>query len=463
MPYFDPSEIAQWCKGTWQSCQPMTLDGVSNDSRRLKQGSLYVALKGNRYDGHAFVEDAFSRGARGAMVCRDWVEPSATRQRPLLRVENTTQALRDAAAGYRQKIAPQIVAVSGSAGKSTVKEMTAQILATAMPTARTPGNWNNDIGLPLSLLTMEPSTRVGVFEAGVSHPGEMASLCQLLRPTWGVLTNVGPVHIEFFGSLDAIADEKANLLRSLPAGGVAVLNRDDSFFDVLRSRATGRVITVSLDAHADYICLRRNPSRGEAVIRETTSGEEAEISMPLKGEHNIVNAMMGIAVGRAFGVTWDRIAAALANYISLPLRWEEKMVNGVTVINDAYNANPMSMKAAIKAFAEEGIEGGKWLILGGMLELGDRENDEHLELGRYIGAGSWAGLITVGPLGRQIATGAKDAGCALERVFTCETNAEAAHTAMEHLKAGDAVFLKASRGIRLEEVAAILETGGNHD
>jgi UDP-N-acetylmuramoyl-tripeptide--D-alanyl-D-alanine ligase len=348
MPSFEAAELARWSGGAWTPFYPGDIDGVSSDTRTLEKGNLYFALTGNRFDGHTFVEEAFGKGASGAVVASHWTPSEKAQKLPLLLVEDTSKALRDVAAAYREKLAPKIVAITGSAGKSTVKEMTAQILSTTLPTACTKGNWNNDIGLPLSLLAMESSTRVGVFETGTNHPGELAMLCRLLKPNWGVVTNVGPVHLEFFGSVEAIADEKATLLRRLPSDGVAVLNRDDAFFDYFRSAASGPVLTVSMQRNADYVCRDRNPSSGEATLEETASRETFALKMPLRGEHNIANAMLAIAVARSFGVSWDHIGDAMKNYSSLPMRWQEKRIDGVMLINDAYNANPMSMRSKRK-------------------------------------------------------------------------------------------------------------------
>jgi len=465
MPSFDPVEMAMWTGGTWDPLPPKAIDGVSNDTRSLNRGNVYFALTGGNFEGHAFVERAFEKGASGAVVSDSWMAPESVKGRPLLRVAAPARALRDVAAGYRQKLNPRIVAVTGSAGKTTVKEMTAHMLSTTLPVASTKGNWNNDIGLPLSLLAMSRQTRVGVFEVGTNHPGELAPLCGLLKPTWGVVTNVGPVHIEFFGSVESIAREKAEVLRCLPPDGVAVLNQDDPSFNLLCDMAPGRVITISMRDEADYACLARDPGTGSATIRERSSGEEHALQLSLTGEHNIVNVLLAIAVARGFGVSWEDIRRAASSYCSLPMRWETKQFRGITAVNDAYNANPLSMRAALRTFAEMPAGGRKWLLLGGMLELGSRQEEEHLAVGRHVGAGDWAGLIAVGPLGKLIARGAEEAGFSAQRIFCCANNEAAAHVAVEQLKSGDRVLLKASRGMRLEEVLAAIEKRGGtrHD
>ncbi len=239
MPNFDAREMAQWTGGKWCFGQPGAIAGVSTDSRTLCRGALFVALRGPLFDGHAFIGEAFARGAVGAVISENTCAlPRA--DRPLLRVPDTAQALQDMAANYRRRIQVAIVAVTGSVGKTTVKEMVADVLARRLRVARTRGNWNNAIGLPLSLLAMEPETRVGVFELGMNHPGELASLCRMLQPDWGLVTTIGPVHLEFFKSVEAIAAEKSTLLKSLPPGGVAVLRCDEPYFEMLRAAAPGR-------------------------------------------------------------------------------------------------------------------------------------------------------------------------------------------------------------------------------
>jgi UDP-N-acetylmuramoyl-tripeptide--D-alanyl-D-alanine ligase len=451
MPKYSSSELAQWSGGQWEGAPPDSVEGVATDTRALKDGTLYVALKGARFDGHDFVRRAFEAGARAALVREDW---PAAGPGPWLRVADTGAGLLRMAAGYRLALRPQIVAVTGSAGKSTVKELTAQVLAGSLPTARTRGNWNNEIGLPLSVLAMGRDTRVGVFEVGISHPGEMRPLCDVLKPTWAIVTNVGPAHAAFFGSLEAIAEEKAWVLRGLPADGVAVLNSDGGHYELLRRASPARVITVALEDRGapDYFCATRDPRRDEAVIVERATGERVLLRIPLPGAHQVSNVMQSVAVARGLGVGWDAIRAALAGYSALPMRWEETLVGGIVVVNDAYNANPLSMRAALRAFAERSMQGGKWLLLGGMLELGDREQEEHVALGRAVAGGQWEGLIAVGPHGEWIARGAEDGGMNRQRVFRCRDNREAAGVAAEKVPHGDALLLKASRGMRLEEI-----------
>lgn len=456
MPCFDPLDLARWSGGDWTPCAPRHIAAVVHDTRSIRQDALFVALRGARFDGHDFVGEAVKRGACGALVSRGRAGalPAGV---PLLVVDDPGRALQDLAAGYRRKLGLKIVGVTGSTGKTTVKELIACLLETVHPTARTRGNWNNEIGLPLSLLDMPETTRVGVLELGISHPGEMEPLCRVAQPDWGVVTTVGPVHLEFFGTVEAIAREKGRLFSGLPPDGVAVVSRDEACCGLLSSLAPCRVTTTSLrDEAADYTLLRDDRASGRCEVRERASGETVAFHLPLPGTHNRHNVLLAIAVARGFGVPWPRISEALARFVPPPMRWECRQVRGVTVINDAYNANPVSMRAAVQTFAEQRVDGRKWLVLGDMLELGPTGVDEHVRLGRLVGSQDWAGLITVGALGERIAEGAAAAGMPGERIVRCDTTDAAARALTDRVSAGDGVLVKASRGKHLEEVVARL-------
>jgi UDP-N-acetylmuramoyl-tripeptide--D-alanyl-D-alanine ligase len=458
MPRFDPKELARWCGGEWSPHAPPAISSVVHDTRNVTPGALFVALGGSRVDGHDFVRQAAGQGASGALV-------STTRagglsgEIPLLVVKDPALALRDLAAGYRRRLAPTIVGVTGSVGKTTVKELIAAFLETALPTARTRGNWNNEIGLPLSLLAMADETRAGVLELGISHPGEMDPLCRIAGPDWGVITNVGPVHLEFFESVEAIAREKGRLFSHLPAEGVAVVSRDETHADLLGGMASCRVVTTSMRGEADYALVRDDPRLGECEVLERETGEHFSFHMPLPGAHNRHNLLLAIAVARGFGVAWTAIDGALMRFVPPPMRWESRVIHGVTVINDAYNANPVSMRAAIRTFEGLDVAGRKWLVLGDMLELGRTGVEEHVALGRLVGAQSWAGLVTVGSLGGHIAEGAMAGGMAAGMIFKCHATDEAAGCLLERIRPGDGILVKASRGRHLEEVVARLEQG----
>jgi UDP-N-acetylmuramoyl-tripeptide--D-alanyl-D-alanine ligase len=454
-PVFDPLQLAAWCAGRWSRLPAEPLRGASNDTRSLGAGDLFVALSGEHSDGHDFVEKAFEKGAAAALVRAGWAAPVG---RACLVVADPLAALQAAARAHRAASGCRIVGVTGSAGKSTVKEMTAELLESRWPTARTLGNWNNAIGLPLSLLTLAPGHhRYGVFEAGTNHPGEIAALAEILRPDWGLITNVGPVHVEFFKDLGGVAREKRALLECLPRDGLAILNRDTPCFDSLMEAAPCRVRTVSLaDPQADLMgeVLEDDGERQRLRILEGGCAHEVRLSVP--GAHNALNALLACLVARETGLAWEAIDAVLAAFRPMRMRWQVHEAGGVTIINDAYNANPLSMAAALRTFRSTRCEGRKWLVLGEMRELGDMAHSAHDAIGETVADGPWEGLVAVGPLAARMAARAGAAGFPADRMECVADAAAAAAAIRSRLRPGDAVLIKASRGIRLERVAEAL-------
>lgn len=459
MPVFKAADLAAWSGGSWSdpSCEACAT-GVSTDTRTLRSGDLYVALKGERFDGHAFLQEAVARGAVGAVIEAGRKEEVAGKC-PFLLVPDTLVALQDIARHHRRRTAARVLGITGSVGKSTVKEMVSQILSRRLRVASTLGNWNNHVGMPLSLLAMDASDEAGVFEVATNHPGEIAALCGVLEPDWGLVTEVGPAHMEFFASVSDVAEEKAELLRAVPPDGKGFLNRECAHFDTLCEAAQSPMVTVSIREDADYRLLRRDATARTAVIRERATGEKFEFRCPLPGLHHVGNAMLAIAVARAWELDWDAISAGLGEFQPMPMRWQREVIAGVLVINDGYNANPISMRAAVHAFEEEPIQGSRWVVLAGMLELGRASAEEHRALGILMAAGACRGLFAIGKMGEQIADAAVEAGMSPDRVFRCTDNREASSLLVSRVKPGDGVLLKGSRGMRVEEIFGLLEDG----
>ncbi len=458
MLYFDPTELARWCDGRWSGSVPDRVTGFGNDSRLIQPGQMYVAIRGERLDGHTFVAEARKRSASAALVDEAYAR-QVSGDWPLLVVPDTRRALIDLARGHRARCRGAFVGVTGSVGKTSVKEMAADVLAHLGRVTRTKGNWNNEIGLPLSLLRMGRDDRYGVFEVGMNHPGELAPLCALLAPQWALFTPIGPVHLEYFDSVRAIAEEKAALLEALPETGTAILSVDDPWYETLLNHVRSRVIRVSLqDPEADYYGEWRGSGSNALQVHERKTGEHRVYRMPLPGRYVAENALRAIALGREEELNPDIIAHALLQYRPLSMRWNRVAIAGITFINDAYNANPMGMRAAADAFQETEVEGRRWLVLAGMFELGEAAEEEHEALGHYLAQFAWAGVVTVGAMGRWIAQGAIDAGltevCRLE---ICEDAESAAHYLKKHIEPGDAVLVKASRGEHLEHVLTEFE------
>ncbi len=433
MPEFRPEELSQWVSRSWKNGMPDgVLTGVSHDTRTLRPGDLYVVIRGENFDGHAFVGDAFAKGAVGALVEEDfeWTE------NPVLKVPDTIPGLQDLARGYRKTWSGTPVGITGSVGKTTVKEMCADILSVRGETHRTAGNYNNHIGLPLTMLAMPPTARYGVFEIGMNRPGEISALSDLLQPEVGVITDICNAHRESFGSLEEIACEKAQLAEYV--SGFVVVDCDSEWYSLIRANAAGKVVTVSLGGSADYA--------GRQVDDGVLEVNGFAYSMPLPGEHIMRNALRAIALGLELGITPAEVAEGLSRFKGQAMRWQESEIDGVQFINDAYNANPLSMQANLRTFAGMGGDAKKWAVIGGMRELGAISADEHAALGRFIDELALDGVITVGELGRGIVC-QKTA-----RFFQCDEAGAAAHILKEHLRTGDRVLLKASRGERLEQV-----------
>ena len=455
---FRPEDLAHWCGGHWEN-PPPRIRGFTHDSRRVAPGNLYIAISGAKRDGHDFVPDVLRAGAAAALVRTDWQPPpspegGANAGAPppsLLRVSDTRQALLALGNGYRRRVAPFIIGVTGSIGKSTVKEWTAALLATIGPTAATSGNFNTDVGLPLSLLQMAPETRLGVFELGMNHPGEIAPLARTLEPQAAIICALAPVHLEAFASMEAIADEKAALLRQLPASGFAVLDAASPWFDFLRRQTAARVVTVSLGPAiaADYQAEDIREGTGDFTLTGRAADHPRSLSVGLPGRHNILNLLLAIAAARSCGAAWEAIEEALHRLPRMPMRWEQRQWHGMTVINDAYNASPAAMEAAIRAFAAAATGHRRVLVLGEMRELGPDAERLHAASGACVAECGGDLLIAVGKGGGWIAETALRHGFGGD-ICRVDDAREAGAALARLTRAGDWVLLKASRGVALE-------------
>lgn len=408
--------------------------GISHDTRTLKPGDLYVAIRGEQFDGHAFVQEAFLKGALGALVQDDfqWTE------NPVLKVPDTIKGLQDLARGYRKKWLGSPVGITGSVGKTTVKEMCADVLSMKSETHRTAGNYNNHIGLPLSMLSMPNTAPYGVFEVGMNHPGEIAALAYLLQPKIALMTDICNAHRESFHSLEAIAREKSKLAERVPDSGLVILDRDSEWYAMIRRHTCANVVTVSLEGIADYV--------GRKVCAGVMNVNGYDYVMPLPGEHIMRNALRAIALGLEMGIAPEEIAEGLRRFKSGPMRWQESDIDGIRFINDAYNANPLSMRAGLRTFSNLSAAGQRWAVIGGMRELGAIAKEEHAALGHFIEELGLDGVIAVGKLACMITCRR------MERFFHCVEAEEAARILKDNLSAGDLVLLKASRGEQLERV-----------
>ena len=449
---FESALFAEWVSGAAPSL-PVTFCGVTQDSRNITPGCLYVALRGERFDGHDFVAQALRDGAAAALVETSWLAPAEAVSWPLLRVADTRLALADAACAWRLKQRARIVGITGSSGKTTTKEMAAALFGGGGRVCATCGNLNNEIGLPLSLLTLPADAAFGIFELGTNHPGEIARLADVLRPQAAIIASIGSAHIEHFGSQEAIAREKGALLQALPADGFAVLCKETACFDALAEMSRAPVVTTTLAGDADFCGEVIEPCNGTLRVAERATGVRTVLCSGLPGIHNASNLLLAFAAARTAGISAEAAVEALHDF-SLPgMRWQVSTHGGATVVNDAYNANPQSMAAALETFMRMPCGGRRIAVLGDMLELGSHAEALHREVGRRVAELAPDGLIAVGECaGRYLADEAVRNGLPSERVTLAGNAVDAAYVVHEIARGGDSVLLKASRGMGLERI-----------
>jgi len=433
----------------------LEIQGVSIDSRNIKAGELFIAIKGDRFDGHDFVSEAIKKGAWGALVARAALAGRYGNLRGIqniLPVEDTLFALQEMSLMHRKKFSIPLVGITGTNGKTTTKEMLAAIMMQKGPVLKNEGNLNNHIGVPLTLLKLEARHRTGVVEMGMSAPGEIELLARLVDPDVGVITNVGPAHLEFLGTTDRVAEAKAELLTNLKSGGIAVLNADDHYFETFKRKWHGRILSFGIENKADVSASDIRPGTDFTDCRIMVAGAEANVRLRIVGRHNIYNALAASAAALAAGMSLDDVKAGLGGFVPLAMRSELKRVRGRKVLADYYNANPGSVKAALETLASLGAGTKSVAVLGDMLELGETAVEAHREIGRIAARLGVDILITVGELSRLMLAGARDAGMPEDRLFAAGSHAEAATLLKQHSGEGDVVLIKGSRGMKMEKI-----------
>jgi UDP-N-acetylmuramoyl-tripeptide--D-alanyl-D-alanine ligase len=459
---FSVADLARWTGGRVASGDPSTpCTGTSIDSRAVGPGELFVAIRGPRHDAHAFLEAALSRGAAALLVEREDALP--TRRLPAVVVADTTAALGALAAGHRAGFTGPVVAITGSNGKTTTKEMCASILSVRAPCLHTFGNLNNQFGLPLTLLRRRPDDASVVVEIGMNHRGEIAPLAAIARPRVAVITNVGTAHIENLGSREEIAAEKGDLVASLGATGTAVLPADDAFAMSQAKRCRGAVLAFGSGPAADVRAEQRVAlaERGFAFELVTPAGRAA-VQVEGLGETTIANALAAAAAAWAAGATLDEIATGLARFRGVAGRMEpRRLPRNIILINDTYNANPQSMDVALRSLAELKGRARGLAVLGDMGELGHTAESAHRATGRLVADLGLDFLFTLGERAREIAAGALEAGMDPSRVRTGDDHAEVTAAVREVLQGDDWVLVKGSRSMRMERVVEALSAGGS--
>ena len=426
--------------------------GYSIDSRTIRLGEVFFAVRGDRMDGHDFVQQAIEKGAIAAVVSREnltaLTQTSGTTQPTLIPVEDTLIGLQVLAQAVRRLWERPLIAVTGSAGKTTTKEAIAHVLSSRFRVHKSEGNFNNQFGLPLMLLKLEPEHDCAVVELGMSHLGEITALAQIAEPETGVVTNVAPVHLEFFKDISEIARAKYELVESLPENGTAVLNADDEYVSHFGREFKGKVVTYGF-APTATVRAENVDSRGEkGSVFDVLAGDRREhATLPLVGSHNIHNGLAAVAVALERGISLTEAVAALATMAPSDKRGQVVRIGNITVINDCYNSNPKALAAMVDALAEMPAT-RRIVVAGEMLELGPQGEAMHRESGRHMAEKRIDVLVGVRGLASEMVNAAKQAGMRAEFLAAAENAGEwLAHEAQD----GDVVLLKASRGVKLEK------------
>jgi UDP-N-acetylmuramoyl-tripeptide--D-alanyl-D-alanine ligase len=444
-------------RGTVSLAEPVT--SVTTDSRTVTRGSLFVALPGAKHDGHDFVSRAFADGALAVVVSRipddcTWGDDGP----PMLLVPDTLKALQALAHWWRLQHKADVIGVTGSVGKTTTKEVTAAVLGQRLPVLHSEGNLNTEVGLPLTLLRLRQHHRAVVLEMGMYAPGDIRLLAEIAAPRIGVVTNVQPSHLERMGTIERIADAKSELPESLPPNGLAVLNADDDRVRAMAQRTNAPSVLYGLSPDA-AVRATDSLSRGLRGVdfRLHVGHDSARVHVPLLGLHSIHAALAAAAVAGELGFSLDETAEALYK-VSASLRiLIARGLNGSRIIDDTYNANPESVLAGLNLLAD--LDGRKIAVLGDMLELGSHEEPGHRMVGSRAAIVANL-LVTVGPRMRFAADEALASGMRPDRVIECDTNAEAIDALRRHLRPGDNVLVKGSRGMEMEEIVRAIRLEG---
>jgi len=424
------------------------ITGWSIDSRTVQPGDLFFALRGPNHDGNAYLDQAFAKGATAAIANLESFDlaPQSTPARDVLRVLDSLAALQHIASWARDQWAGQVVGVTGSAGKTTTKDVIAAMLAVNIEAAKTAGNLNNHIGLPISILRLPSSTQVAVLEMAMNHAGEIRRLCEIARPNIGVVTNIGHAHMEAFDSIQGVAAAKRELIESLTANGVAVLNADDPLVLPFRQVHRGRTITYGMSPGSEV--RAESVERTPEGVRFTVDGVRFE--SPLHGFHSVLNFLAGIAVAGLFGIRPQQLTEVVRDLGPGPMRGERILHNGILILNDCYNSNPDAARAMIDVLRDTQAK-RRIAVLGEMLELGRWSGALHRDVGSYVAAQGIDVLVGIRGAASNLVDAAKEAGQAVNAAFFFQSPEEAGDHLRKIARAGDAILFKGSRGTHVEK------------
>lgn len=435
---------------------------ISIDSRTLKPGELFFAIRGRSHDGHSFINMALSKGALGVVIDDRCPFPTDfPGDRILLQVQDTHEALKTLAAEVRSQWQGSLIAITGSMGKTTTKEFASHVLQTEFNVYHSPGNYNNLFGLPLSLFGLSSDNEIGIFEMGMSARGEIAEMCRIARPDVGIITNVAPVHLEFFGSVEEIARAKEELAEGLSRDGTLIYNADDALVREIAGRYTGRKISfgrsVNALVRAEAIEIL---SVGKTRFRLHQGGSTIDVTIPLAGFHYVMNALPAVALGSYYGMALDRIAASLKHIATAPMRGQIlRFGEQFTVIDDSYNSNPRALMEMVESLFHMPCR-RRILVAGEMLELGPDSGSIHFQCGSWLAQQGIDVLVTVQGMASEMARGAREGGMPESNVHVFTEAHPAGDFVARMIQAGDLVLVKGSRGVHLEKV--VLELRSRH-
>ncbi|HVK57658.1 MAG TPA: UDP-N-acetylmuramoyl-tripeptide--D-alanyl-D-alanine ligase [Candidatus Kapabacteria bacterium] len=448
--------IAEWCQGRLLNATPaLVATDISTDSRAVKAGDLFVALAGDKFDAHEFLGEVSTKGAVAAVIDQNRAE-SLPKSFPAILVSDTRKALGKIGAAYRAGFEIPTVAIAGSNGKTSTKELIAAVISEKLKALWSPASFNNDIGVPLTMLQLAAEHRAAVFEVGTNHPGELRPLIEMIRPRIGIITSIGREHLEFFGTIEGVLQEEGTLAELLPAGGLLLINGDGYGSDSLLRRTVARVIRVGIGKANDWrirdVTLGADGSR---FTLETESKEfSGEYNIKLLGSHQVVNATYAIVVGKELGLGRAEIQRGLASCAGAKMRLQPKRIDDFLVLDDAYNANADSMQAALETLQVFPCQGRRIAVLGDMGELGESSVAAHQEVGRRVAETGIDCLVAVGKSSGIMAAAARNAG--LSNVVDLPEIEKAGAAVTEIVRPGDVVLVKASRSTRLERVIEYL-------
>jgi UDP-N-acetylmuramoyl-tripeptide--D-alanyl-D-alanine ligase len=448
--------IAQVMEGELLNSPPArSIARLCTDSRSVETGDLFLALTGDRFDGHAFLAEAARRGAAAVVAERRKLPPDFNAC-PAIVVDHARRALGRLGAAYRRAFDLSVVAVGGSNGKTTTKELIASVLRQKMATLWSEASFNNDVGVPLTLLRLECAHQAAVLEAGTNHPGELAPLLQMMSPRFGVVTNIGREHLEFFHDLVGVVREEGSMADCLPTDGVLFLNGDNPWSEILARRTHARVVLVGLDRGNDCVARDVRVDENGAVFTVDCRypGLSGEYSIKLLGRHQVTNALLALAVGAEMGLNRAEIQRGLLACAPAKMRLQMSSPGGILILDDSYNANADSMLAALQTLRELPCAGRRVAVLGDMSEQGDCSRAAHFEVGRRAAASRLDQLFAIGRQGCEIAAAARSRG--FNSIVEIDEVDRAAQAVKEFARPGDVVLVKASRSMRLERITEVL-------